>query len=103
MQGGMTGSTSPPTMCQFSFDALANPDVGSAYTQSFLDAVASWRVIDADTFEVVAKEPLVTFFNDIATWIIPKHIWETVPVAEWRTDPGATGQDPTRVVGSGAW
>jgi peptide/nickel transport system substrate-binding protein len=88
---------------EFSFDALANPDVGSAYTQSFLDAVASWRVIDADTFEVVAKEPLVTFLNDIATSIIPKHIWESVPVADWRTDPGATGQDPTRVVGSGAW
>jgi peptide/nickel transport system substrate-binding protein len=88
---------------QFSFDALANPDVGSAYTQSFLDAVASWRVIDADTFEVVAKEPLFTFLYDIATWIIPKHVWESVPVADWRTDPGATGQDPARVVGSGAW
>ena len=79
---------------QFSFDALANPDVGSAYTQSFLDAVASWRVIDADTFEVVAKEPLYTFLHNVANWIIPKHIWETVPVADWRTDPGATGQDP---------
>ena len=33
--------------------------------------------------------------------IIPKHIWESVPVADWRTDPGATGQDPSRVVGSG--
>jgi peptide/nickel transport system substrate-binding protein len=88
---------------QFSFDALANPDVGSAYTQSFLDAVASWRVIDDDTFEVVAKEPLFTFLYQIATWIIPKHIWEAVPVADWRTDPGATGQDPARVVGSGAW
>jgi peptide/nickel transport system substrate-binding protein len=88
---------------QFSFDALANPEVGSAYTQSFLDAVASWRVIDADTFEVVANEPLYTFLHNVANWIIPKHIWETVPVADWRTDPGATGQDPARVVGSGAW
>jgi peptide/nickel transport system substrate-binding protein len=88
---------------QFSFDALANPEVGSAYTQSFLDAVASWRVIDEDTFEVVAKEPLYTFLHNVANWIIPKHIWETVPVADWRVDPGATGQDPTRVVGSGAW
>jgi peptide/nickel transport system substrate-binding protein len=88
---------------QFSFDALANPEVGSAYTQSFLDAVASWRVIDEDTFEVVAKEPLYTFLHNVANWIIPKHIWENVPVADWRTDPGATGQDPARVVGSGAW
>ncbi len=88
---------------QFSFDALANLEVGSAYTQSFLDATESWRVIDEHTFEVVAREPLFTFLYDLVTWIIPKHIWENVPVADWRTDGGATGQDPSRVVGSGAW
>jgi peptide/nickel transport system substrate-binding protein len=86
---------------QFSFDALANPDVGSAYTQSFLDAAESWRAIDDDTFEVVSREPLYTFLYNLVTWIIPTHIWEDVPVADWRTDGGATGQDPTRVVGSG--
>jgi peptide/nickel transport system substrate-binding protein len=75
---------------QFSFDALANPETASAYTGAFLDAVESWRVIDDDTFEVVAKEPLYTFLYDlVAAYIIPKHIWESVPVAEWRTDPGA--------------
>ena len=88
---------------QFSFDSLANPEVGSSYTQSFLDAAESWRVIDEHTFEVVAREPLFTFLYDLVTWIIPKHIWENVPVADWRTDGGATGQDPSRVVGSAAW
>ena len=88
---------------QFSFDAIANPDVGSSYHQSFMDAAESWRVIDDHTFEVVAREPLFTFLYDIVTWIIPKHIWENVPVADWRTDGGATGQDPARVVGSGPW
>lgn len=88
---------------QFSFDVLANPEVGSSYTQNFLDATESWRVIDEHTFEVVAKEPLYTFLYDLVTWIIPKHIWENVPVADWRTDGGATGQDPSRVVGSGAF
>ena len=77
---------------QFSFDSLANKEVGSAYTQSFLDAAESWRVIDEHTFEVVAREPLYTFLYDLVTWIIPKHIWENVPVADWRTDGGATGQ-----------
>jgi peptide/nickel transport system substrate-binding protein len=86
---------------QFSFDALANLEVGSSYTQSFLDAAASWRVIDEHTFEVVAKEPLFSFLYTFPTWVIPKHVWQTVPVADWRTDPGATGQDPSRVVGSG--
>jgi peptide/nickel transport system substrate-binding protein len=86
---------------QFSFDALANPEVGSSYQQTFLDATESWRVVDNHTFEVVAKEPLFTFLYDLVTWIIPRHIWEDVPVAEWRTDGGATGQDPLRVIGSG--
>ena len=88
---------------QFSFDALANLEVGSAYSQSFIDATDSWRVIDEHTFEVVASEPLYTFLYDLVTWIIPKHIWESVPVADWRTDGGATGTDPARVVGSAAW
>ncbi|MCA9880120.1 MAG: hypothetical protein KC442_20135 [Thermomicrobiales bacterium] len=86
---------------QFSFDALANPELSSSYMQSFLDATESWRVIDAHTFEVVAREPLFTFLYDLVTWILPKHIWENVPVKDWRTDGGATGQDPARVVGSG--
>jgi ABC-type transport system substrate-binding protein len=38
---------------QFSFDTLANPDVGSSYQQTFLDATESWRVVDDHTFEVV--------------------------------------------------
>jgi len=86
----------------FSADALANPDSGSAYTGTFVDTVESWRAIDDDTFEIVAKEPVYTFLYDIQSLsIIPKHIWEDVPLADWRTDPGATGSDPTRVVGTG--
>ncbi|MCC7022910.1 MAG: hypothetical protein IT338_08790 [Thermomicrobiales bacterium] len=87
---------------KFSADALANPDTGSTYTATFVDTVESWRVIDDDTFEMVAKEPVYTFLFDIQPLlIVPKHIWENVPLKEWRTDPGATGVDPSRVVGTG--
>lgn len=86
---------------QFSLDALANLEVGSSYSQSFIDAAESWRVIDEDTVEVVAREPLFTFLYELVSWVIPKHVWEDVLVADWRTDGGATGQDPSRVVGSG--
>src|SRR5687767_2622140 len=86
---------------QFSFDALANPDTGSVYTGTFVDSVESWRAIDDDTFEIVSKEPLFTLLYDIVAYIVPKHIWESVPVADWRNDPGATGADPSRVIGSG--
>ncbi|MFT4038579.1 MAG: ABC transporter substrate-binding protein [Thermomicrobiales bacterium] len=88
---------------QFSFDALANPEIGSSYMQGFVEATESWRAVDDYTFEVVAKEPLFTFLYDLVTWVIPKHIWEPIPVKDWRTDGGATGQDPARVVGSAAW
>jgi peptide/nickel transport system substrate-binding protein len=87
---------------QFSFDALANPDTGSVYTGSLVDSAESWRVIDDDTFEVVAKEPIFTFLYELlSAYVVPKHIWESVPVADWRNDPGATGTDPSRVIGSG--
>jgi peptide/nickel transport system substrate-binding protein len=86
---------------EFSFDALADPATGSTYTGSFNDSVESWRAIDDHTFEVVAKEPLYTFLYDLVAFIVPKHIWESVPFADWKNDPGATGADPSRVVGSG--
>ena len=86
---------------KFSFDALADPATGSTYTGSFNDSVESWRVIDDHTFEVVAKEPLYTFLYDLMAFIVPKHIWESVPFADWKNDPGATGTDPSRVIGSG--
>lgn len=86
---------------KFSFDALADPATGSTYTGSFNDSVESWRVVDDHTFEVVAKEPLYTFLYDLVAYIVPKHIWESVPFADWKNDPGATGADPTRVIGSG--
>ncbi len=86
----------------FSADAFANPDTGSAYTGSFVATVESWRAIDDDTVEFVAKEPVFTFLYDIQTLaVIPKHIWGDVPFADWRNDPGATGTDPSRVIGSG--
>ena len=85
----------------FSFDARANPETGSTYTGTFVDSIASWRAVDDDTFEMVAREPLFTVLYDIVAYIVPKHIWENVPVAEWRNDPGATGADPSRVIGTG--
>jgi len=86
----------------FSFDALADPALGSAYTGSFAVAVASYRAVDADTVEVVAREPLATFLYDISGLVVvPRHLWEGVPREAWAADPGSTGQDPARVVGTG--
>ncbi len=88
----------------FSLDALADPATASAYTGTFLNTVASWQAIDDDTVQIVAYEPRFTVLYDLqGLFIVPKHIWESIPHDQWATDPGATGQDPSRVIGTGAF
>jgi len=80
-----------------------NEAVNTSYRSSVLDSTESYRVIDDYTFEIKSKGRLVTFLFDSpgSVVIIPKHIWESVPPENWANDPGATGEDPSRVVGSG--
>ncbi|MCC6314396.1 MAG: hypothetical protein IT337_10330 [Thermomicrobiales bacterium] len=85
----------------FSMDAQLDPATGSQYTSSVEAAVQSYRVIDDHTFEVVSDGPRANFLFDLIVPVMPKHIWENVPHAEWAQDPGSIGQDPARVVGSG--
>ncbi len=85
----------------FSFEALSDEALASPYTGSFLDTVASWNVLDDDAIEVVSNGQRADFLYNANFSIVAKHIWESVPRAEWVTDPGSTGQDPARVVGTG--
>ena len=88
---------------KFSFDAVLDPNTGSLYTTSVNEVVASYRVIDPDTFEITARDRFVSFlFNGPGgVFIVPKHVWETVDVSAWSFDGGSTGQDPSRVIGTG--
>jgi peptide/nickel transport system substrate-binding protein len=88
---------------KFSFDAVLDPNTGSSYTTSVHKAIASYRVVDPDTFEIVARDRLVSFLYDApgTVLIMPKHIWENVGFESWTFDPGSTGQDPSRVIGTG--
>ena len=87
----------------FSFDAALDPNTGFPYRSIVDDAVASYKVIDANTFQMQAEEKLVTFLYEGpgAITIMPKHIWADVPAASWSLDGGSTGQDPARVIGTG--
>ena len=87
----------------FSFDAALNPNTGSSYTALFRENIAGYRVIDEHTFEVTANDRFVSFMQNgpASIFIVPKHLWESVPFATWSVDGGSNGTDPSRVVGSG--
>lgn len=88
---------------KFSYDAALDPNTGFPYRSVVDDAVASYQVIDDNTFEMTASDKLVTFLYEGpgAVAILPEHIWKDVPPASWSLDGGSTGQDPSRVVGTG--
>jgi len=87
----------------FTFDAVMNPDSLSPRTGEVSSVLASYRAIDEHTVELVAKAPVATFLDKTVGEfaILPKHIWEQVPVGEMGSDPGSTGSDPARVIGTG--
>ena len=87
----------------FSMDAQSNPETGSAYTASFAGFVESYEAVDDKTVKLVANDiyAQVVFHGNTYCPIVAKHIWESVPFANWASDPGSTGEDLSRVVGSG--
>lgn len=87
----------------FSFDAMVAEESLSVRRSTVVDALASYSKVDQHTVQLVSNGPWATFIYDTAmiTGIVPQHIWQNVPVGEWGSDPGATGQDATRVIGSG--
>jgi peptide/nickel transport system substrate-binding protein len=87
----------------FSFDIMVAEDSLSVRRSGVVDALASYTKVDNKTVQLVSNGPWATFLYDTAfvTGIMPKHLWENVPVGEMGSDPGSTGQDPARVIGSG--
>ncbi len=88
---------------KFSFDAVLDPNTGSSFRTIVDDAIASYEIVDPDTFRIVASDRLVSFLYEGpgAVFIMPKHIWENVGFESWSFDGGSTGQDPSRVIGTG--
>jgi peptide/nickel transport system substrate-binding protein len=87
----------------FSMDAQANPETGSSYTSTFVNSVASYKKIDDLTVELVSTALFapVVFLGSMYAPVMAKHLWENVAPADWATDPGSTGEDPSRVIGTG--
>ncbi|MBA2277088.1 MAG: hypothetical protein H0W06_04930 [Chloroflexia bacterium] len=87
----------------FSFDATLGEGSLSPRTSSVSLIVDSYRAVDEKTFEIKTLEPVATAISDAIglVGVVPRHIWEGVALDQWGSDPGNTGQDPARVVGSG--
>ncbi len=90
---------------EFTFNSVLAEDSLSVRRATVASTLKELIVIDDKTFQWVALAPSATFGTDTAGQfgILPKHIWENVPFADFGADPGSTGQDPSRVVGSGAF
>lgn len=65
--------------------------------------VESYQAIDDHTVKMTAKDTFATTLLKSAKLvaIVPKHIWEPIPFTDWGSAGGATGQDPSQVIGSG--
>jgi peptide/nickel transport system substrate-binding protein len=88
---------------KFSFDVALSEKLDRVPYSGVAAVLSNYRVVDADTFEMTASEPFVTFLYDApgAVPILPKHLWDAVPYADWGTNGGSDGSDPSRVVGTG--
>ncbi len=88
---------------EFTFQSVLDETSLSVRRGTVAPTLKELVVVDDHTVQLIANEPSATFVSDAAGQfgILPKHIWEGVPFAEFGADPGNTGQDPSRVIGSG--
>jgi peptide/nickel transport system substrate-binding protein len=87
----------------FSYDAALDPNLNSPYRTQLREVIASYRVVDPDTFEITATDRFASFLYNApaSVFILAKHIWGAVPVEQWSFDGGSTGEDLSRVIGTG--
>ena len=89
----------------FSFDATVDKDSLSVRRGDVISVLKSYRKIDDLTVEFTAVAPVATFIDKTVgqVGIVAKHLWQDVKPASWGSDPGSTGSDPKRVIGTGAF
>jgi len=87
---------------EFTYLTFMNPDTGSPHVSEGSAQIDSIDVLDPLTVQFNLTGTFPDFAVDIMVFnIIAKHIWEDIDPAAMQQDPGATGTDPMRVVGTG--
>lgn len=85
---------------EFTLDTILDP-TSLGLASSVQAVLKEYRAVDKRTFVMVSNGPIASFLYDVPLVVMPKHLWAGVAPADWPADPGSTGQDPARVVGSG--
>jgi len=87
---------------EFTYLTFMNPNTGSPHVSVVGAQIDSIDVLDPLTVQFNLTGTFPDFAVDIMVFnIIAKHIWEDIDPAAMQQDPGATGSDPLRVVGTG--
>jgi peptide/nickel transport system substrate-binding protein len=87
---------------EFTYLTYMNPDTGSPNVSNISAQIDSVDVLEPLTVRFILTGTFPDFAVDIMVFnIIAKHIWEDIDPAAMQHDPGATGTDPSRVVGTG--
>ncbi|MFH1678576.1 MAG: ABC transporter substrate-binding protein [Candidatus Omnitrophota bacterium] len=77
---------------KFTYEAVCDPKVNSPYRSNFL-LVDKWEVVDKYTFRIVLKKPYIPLLYKLVMCIAPKHLLESVDLAntEFNYHPIGTG------------
>lgn len=87
---------------KFTYDTHLNTETGSPRTADFASKIESIEVVDDLTITFNLLSTLVDFPLDLGVYnIIAEHVWADVAPADMVNDGGSTGEDPSRVVGTG--
>lgn len=87
----------------FTFDMALDEKSQSPRKGTIEGQLRSYEKVDDYTVRFVALAPSAIFPSEVLGQfgIMPKHVWQDVAAADWPNDPGSTGIDPSRVVGTG--
>ncbi len=105
LRDGVTWSDGEPFTADdvvFSYGAYMNPDTNSPRVSDMEIQIESIEVLDPMTVQFNLKGGFPDFPIDLGVYnLIAEHVWADVEPAAMAQDPGATGTDPARVVGTG--
>ncbi|HYI15844.1 MAG TPA: ABC transporter substrate-binding protein [Thermomicrobiales bacterium] len=105
LRDGITWSDGEPFTAddvEFTYGAYMNPDTSSPRVSEMTSQIESIEVLDPLTVQFNLSGAFPDFPIDLGVYrLIAEHVWADVEPAAMAQDPGATGTDPARVVGTG--